>query len=379
MRNARLQAQDLNRTNQFVNTLLSKDDVKDLEKPEVPEFSKPQHMVNGNAVSFRADSKARFSDPPAPPPQQPLPEKPDVPSLKRGSIDRPKSGALHPAPARQESVNQIIQLTEALNNARRDMDLQSARMRELEVMLQKEREARELAEELARRIEGPANAPMNGSVKPAASDSVSDALNALHEDARAHGILPETQPAGRLVQADTAPESAASLQSRIDTMDEQMRSLRDQLDRWKQRCESAETERDDSRKTLADMVVQLRAAEAKRASTQTPGRSRSRRSHSRRRAGRAGGGTSTDSTDPREASWLEQSPGPAPNGNAEDEAVVSRTNVSAPCTSRRAALVRSQHMQAGLPYASMLGVVLMGMGLMAYLNGWQPPPPRLDS
>jgi len=25
------------------------------------------------------------------------------------------------------------------------------------------------------------------------------------------------------------------------------------------------------------------------------------------------------------------------------------------------------------PYASMVGVVLIGMGLMAYLNGWQPP------
>jgi hypothetical protein len=26
----------------------------------------------------------------------------------------------------------------------------------------------------------------------------------------------------------------------------------------------------------------------------------------------------------------------------------------------------------GLPYASMVGVVLIGMGLMAYINGWQP-------
>jgi len=25
------------------------------------------------------------------------------------------------------------------------------------------------------------------------------------------------------------------------------------------------------------------------------------------------------------------------------------------------------------PYASMIGVVLIGMGLMAYLNGWQQP------
>jgi len=30
-----------------------------------------------------------------------------------------------------------------------------------------------------------------------------------------------------------------------------------------------------------------------------------------------------------------------------------------------------------LPYASMIGVVILGMGLMAYLNGWQPQS-RLD-
>ncbi|KAF4509021.1 hypothetical protein G6O67_005333 [Ophiocordyceps sinensis] len=377
MRNARLHAQDLNRTNQFINTLLSKDDVKDLDKPDAPEPSKPQHMVNGSGISFRSDHKARFSDPPAPPPQQPLPEKPDVPSLKRGSIDRSKTGPQH-GPARQENVNQIIQLTEALNNARRDLGTQSARMRELETMLQKERGARELAEELARRLEGPANAQMNGSAKAATSGSVGDALEALHEDARAHGIVPETALTESHPQATIAQESAASLQSRIDIMDEHMRNLREQLDKWKQRCECAETERDESRRTLADMVTQLRAEEAKRVSSRAPGRSRSRRSRSRRRDVHVDEGESLKPSGPGHASSPEHSGEAAHDNDAEDSAMLSRANTMTPAPPRRPVRGQGQPLQAGLPYASMLGVVLMGMGLMAYINGWQPPPPRLE-
>lgn len=32
---------------------------------------------------------------------------------------------------------------------------------------------------------------------------------------------------------------------------------------------------------------------------------------------------------------------------------------------------RRKFMEEASPYASMLGVVLLGVGLMAYLNGWQ--------
>src|SRR6266566_5815157 len=108
MRTARLQSQDLALTQQFLNALLSKDDIKNEQKHEGADPAKP-HVVNGNGLSFRSDPKARFSDPPAPPPQQPLPEKPDVarphgadvPALKRGSAERPKSLPSNASPIRQ--------------------------------------------------------------------------------------------------------------------------------------------------------------------------------------------------------------------------------------------------------------------------------------
>ncbi|PHH87228.1 hypothetical protein CDD83_9148 [Cordyceps sp. RAO-2017] len=385
MRNARVQAQDLNRTKHFINTLLSKDDIKDLEKPDVPEPSKAQPMVNGApGISFRSDPKARFSDPPAPPPQQPLPEKPDVPSLKRGSVDRPKSGPPNPAPVRQENVNQIIQLTEALNNAKRDMDSQTARMRELETMLQREREARELAEDVARRLEETANAAQANGSSPGAAHAPADvAPEPLPDDDDTVVVVAaESGAADDAAEADAAHEAAAHLQSRIDAMDEQMRSLREQVETWKQRCESAETERDEGRRTLADMVVQLRAEEARRASSRARRRSRSRRSRSGQRE--------TGSSEVRAPGADGTGPGPSKKragdevedeGETEDGPTISRASTATPGTSAEGAPGRSAGdlVQAGLPYASMLSVVLIGMGLMVYINGWQtPPPPPLE-
>ena len=172
--NARLQHQDLARTGQFLNTLLSKDDIKNQDKPEAPEPPKGQSQVNGN-VSFRSDGgKTRFSEPPAPPPSQPLPEKPDIarppssenpPGLKRGTTERPKS---HPSsntsPIRPDNnLGQIIQLTEALNNAKKELDSNAARVRDLEEMLDREREARQHAEEMMQKMEDSSHSKMNGS------------------------------------------------------------------------------------------------------------------------------------------------------------------------------------------------------------------------
>lgn len=287
MRSARLQAQDLGRTNQFVNTLLSKDDIKDMEKPEKPQ--------NG----FR--EKPRFSDPPAPPPQQPLPEKPD-------SLKRPKANS----PVRPDNLSQIVQLTEALNSARRDIDSQTTRMRELEEMLLQEQSARKEAEEAVKRLEAK---------------------------------VPEPEP------VPDAEETANVLQARIDVMDNQMQSIKEQMEGWKQRCEAAEAERDADRKTLAEMVVQLRAEEAKREEVQRD-RSRSRQRHAEAIKA-ATPKPQTDSTD-----------------ESTDAPTLSRANTITPNQPREG----FEHLQATMPFASMLGVVLFGMGLMAYLNGWQTRP-----
>lgn len=377
MRSAKLQAQDLNRTNQFINTLLSKDDLKDVEKLEASEAPKPQTMVNGN-LSFRSDPKARFSDPPAPPPQQPLPEKPDVPSLKRGSSDRPKLDSATSSPIRQENLSQIIQLTEALNIAKRDIDNQTARMQELESMLQKEREARELAEELARRLEQSANNVQVNGVQ--SHESHDEAQESTQEEANddadeTETVLPEAE---EIPRADkVAQETAAALQSRIDTMDEQMRELRMQMEQWRARCEAAEAERDSGRKTLEEMVIQLRQEEAKRVAAEERRRSRSRARRTERDEA-AEKATTSASPIPAEAELApkQERSATTPDGDSADVPSLSRANTVTPQASLTGGPLASQHLRAGLPYASMIGVVLLGMGLMAYMNGWQSSPPH---
>lgn len=373
MRSAKLQAQDLSRTNQFINTLLSKEDLKDLEKSEAPEPTKqPQTMVNGNNLSFRADPKARFSDPPAPPPQQPLPEKPDVPSLKRGSLERPRLDSTNSSPIRQENLNQIIQLTEALNMAKRDIDTQTARMRELEIMLQKEREARELAEELARRLEESAHNQVNGVASNEELDKAQESTQEGDAVDDSKTVLPELEEVSSADKA--AQETAVALQSRIDTMDEQMRELRIQMEQWRSRCEIAEAERDSGRKSLEEMVIQLREEEAKRVAAEERRRSRSR-SLRREQNGAAQKRAVSPTSETAMPAVKQERSLTNSSQDSGDIPTLSRANTITPQTSPRGPL-QNQHLRAGIPYASMIGVVLIGMGLMAYINGWQPSPPQ---
>lgn len=385
MRNARQQAQDLSRTSKFLDALLSNEDVKNQDKPELPEPPKPP-VVNGNAHSFRSDGKTRFSDPPAPPPQQPLPEKPDVarsqgdvPSLKRATTERPKSGPSNASPIRQDNLSQIIQLTEALNSAKREIDTQTSKMRDLEDMLQRERQAREAAEELAKRLEDDAHSRMNGSAKPQIEDST---LAEAFEPPAEHTGEGNTQieDTQTTTQREASEERTNSLQSQIDNMLSEMKGLREQVDNYKKQAEEATSERDADRKTLAEMVQQIRQRDEEAAALKAAARARTRS----RSSGRERGATVTAREPSRGRSVANRAGGeatslPSVDEDAlDDKPTLSRANTITPpprSPSKRA--VSDQALLDSIPYASMMGVVLLGMGLMAYINGWQPQP-RID-
>lgn len=265
MRNARLQSQDLGRTDHFVHALLSKEDIKDIEKPEAPEPTKP--IVNGGGLSFRSDNKTRFSDPPAPPPQQPLPEKPDIPSLKRGITERAKPHSQNMSPIRHEgNGSQILQLTEALNNAKKEIESQTSRMRDLEEILHRERQARALAEDLARRLEKHLEEASSNVVPPSGEpENQATSLDAAFEppndennpagptDTPAPDADKPTPPDAEVIEA-----SATQLHAQIESLVLEIKDLRQELDVFKQRAEMAESERDTQRKTLAEMALQIR-------------------------------------------------------------------------------------------------------------------------
>jgi hypothetical protein len=396
MRNARLQNQDLARTSQFINALLSKEDVKNTDKPEVPEPPKG-HLPNGN-ISFRSDGgKTRFSEPPAPPPSQPLPEKPDAarasdaPSLKRGVTERPKLAST--SPIRQDNnINQILVLTEALNNAKKELDSNTARVRDLEEMLTKEREARLHAEDMMQKMEETSHTKVNGSAGGAplvnghseldsAFDPPAEQVQAAETD-KAPDSPDDDDGSTTLQQPDKAELLTAAFQARIDSMAVEMTSLREQLEAFKLRAEKAEAERDADRKTLAEMVLRIRQRDEDDKRREAERRARSV-SKDRRRA------QSEDNVTEKPASATNGSakvtPAAQNGGFLEEEAsdtvpTPSRTNTMKPNVGTLA--VQGQQSQDGpllhaLPYVSIFTVVIFGMGLMAHLNGWQPQS-RLD-
>ncbi|KAL1894912.1 hypothetical protein Sste5346_005599 [Sporothrix stenoceras] len=505
MRNAKQQSQDLLRTQEFIQALLSKDDIRN-EQPNLKTdavatdplsaVSRQQHqqqqmplqqITNGNnSISFRADPKARFSDPPAPPPQQPLPEKPDVPSLKRGSTERPKSGSVGTAsggaaagnnntsPTRGPDVmGQVLQLTDALNTAKREIVTQHTRLRELEEKLHREQEARKYAEELTQQLElfssvsTPATkvdsaalasiaAPlMNGAAKskgygsgagpgedanapaaileaafsePSKEVPAADANDVKNVKEAADTDTSSSEEDSDDSDADKDSKTDAVFRARIDSMMTEMEGMKKQLQAFQERAEKAEAERDADRETLAQMIQRIRqrdeedakkaeeaaaaaatAAAVAKSNTKTNGPADSARSSSRGRGqnstaatdGKADVTTKAMTATGRDASSnganssgllsrnkKQTTQTEADHDDLPEGASLSRTNTITPASlggkvatkggSSSGSGAHDPIVLHGIPYASMVGVVLIGMGLMAYLNGWQPSPGRLD-
>ncbi|TPX11115.1 uncharacterized protein E0L32_007976 [Thyridium curvatum] len=372
MRNARLQAEDLSRTNRFIHALLSKEDIKNEQKPEVPEPPK-SHLVNGNALPFRPDPKARFSEPPAPPPQQPLPEKPDVPSLKRGTTERPKAPPQTASPVRPDNTSQILQLTEALDSARKEIDNHHARMKELEKKYQEERQRRESAEEQVKLLEDAASTKeANGA---AVSPDTTPALEEKIAVAAAESTSAADDDATHTAATETPSEPTEAMQARIDAMVAEVKGLKDLVEEFRKRAEKAEAERDEDRKTLSEMVAEIRRRDEEEARRKAKERTRSSS------VGRKGVVISSPANPDVSAVDGASESGPAekesPADPAEEYPTLSRANTITPTPQTQALQASDPVFIHGMPYASMLGVVIFGMGLMAYLNGWQPQG-RLD-
>ncbi|KAJ8070531.1 hypothetical protein OCU04_000905 [Sclerotinia nivalis] len=368
MRTARLQNSDLGRADNFFSGLLSKDNVKELESAPNVELPKPA-VANGSALPFRAEGKPRFSDPPAPPPQQPLPEKPDVArslnfdpasptaSLRRANTEKHRSLA-NGSPVREVS-SQIITLVEALASAKKEIVSQSARMRDLEDMLQKERQARETAEEMAKRLElQTPESNMNGSAKSGTEGSIiEDAFEPPSED-----VLSQDKVNAH-VDANGIADSSRRLEQRLETMLSDMQELRSQMESYKKRAETAEAECDTSRKSLAEMIEKIRLNERLRQlDSSDRSKSPSKQQSNKHINGAANGGDLALHS-------IKRPNGITHSSSEKDELHASLKHViaSSKNTGHDPLLYHST------PYVSMLGVVMIGMGLMAYLNGWQPP------
>ena len=240
---AKQQSQELQQTHQYINAILTADPKKESAKAS---------PVNASRISPIKDLnlKARFSDPPAPPPQQPLPEKPDVASsLRRSDTERQKTGS----PVRSDA--QLSSLNEALSSAKKELESNSVRLRDLEAMLSEERRAREDAEQRADRLE---------------RESVRDREEQedQHANSTVRGLKSEgpgeDEKTTRLENGSTSPDAAEAtsrLQLRLELMVAEMTEMKQQMERYRERAETAEADR----KSLAEMVESIRRDNAKTA------------------------------------------------------------------------------------------------------------------
>jgi hypothetical protein len=337
---------------------------KDKDSKHNSEKSKP------SPTKSKLDLNKHFSEPPAPPPQAPLPEKPDVaraladpvirPLLRRDDTALPMSNSS--SPTRVDHSGDILRLCEELKLAKGELSNQSQRMKSLETELEQERAARTSAE--ARLERGDVSAASEANRDPD------------------HPISPTSA-------------SPPDLQTQLDRLRTSMDEMKQTMELFRQRAVKAESERDEARQSLAEMVERKRRENAEAGTSP----SRPRKSPAKR----------TPVTSPSASSFPAMADG-ATNGHAirpgdEVEEVVRTSPTSEklleragveegrPITLEQARIMtelltkevlgedgvielsggsagEGKLTYYGRPYGSAAMVVIVGVLVMGWINGW---------
>jgi biotin carboxyl carrier protein len=365
------QSQEIARARQAIENMLG-------GKAEPPVLQKPKSNSERSRPSptrSKFDIKTHFSEPPAPPPQAPLPEKPDVaraladpmiqPLLLRGDTARPSSS--NNSPTRNDHSSDILRLCEELKLAKGELSNQSARMKTLEHELAQERMARESAEERAQRL----------------VEEVDRRDSPTNEGHPSADNSPNTSTGTSSVNTNPAPE----VQSQLDRIRGQMVEMKQQMEAYRQRAEKAETERDDAHQTLADMVEQRRRQHADEASKTLQSPAKTHSSLSKRPPQLDGMAiesnghpvSSSSLSSPTSGTLMERAGvedgQPITPEQAKMITQFLAQEVLGPAPSKmRQRDADSALLYYGVPYGSFAAVVLVGYMAMTYINGW----PKLE-
>lgn len=390
LKQAKQQSLDLNRTNEFFNVLLSQEPGQAHPKPV--STNAQAAPSNGIQQSSKSDPISPFSQPPAPPPQQPLPQKPDtngLASLKRVETEKVLSPGVGSSPTKTEgSSSQILSLVEALTSAKREIMSQGDKVKHLEDLLRQERKAREGAEERARRLlearskgfEGLDNGIVEEDAfnPPVENSTVMDKHlpNGYETDDESYGELENSALNGKSkVQLNQEAEDwshesidldVSRLQAKLDATIRDMDEMKVQMEKYRRRAEGAEGEKN----TLLQMIERIRQGEVDATAVGTES--------SRRKITEIATQTddTSDAADEGESASTSKDLGstkhtPHQNGKAvEPIAGIQELNNAVTMALTRSDYRHDKLVQVA-PYASMLSVVLLGVGIMTYLNTWQ--------
>ena len=347
-----------------------------------PEILPPaEPSINGVISPSKMHPTSPFSQPPAPPPQLPLPEKPDL--ARSIHPDSSNSGSLKgsspPTSSPTKPDPRILSLIEALGAAKEEIDSQGVRVRHLEELLKQERRARECAEERARHLlvrsrtnipEGhqqrdvEASSSDNDSTSILTSSNISDTEDQHGMDSTSSTIplaAPVVEDAGKELENKEIPK--APMHEKIN---EQFNELKLLVEFYKQRAESAEKEK---QATLAEMVERIRRSEEKTKSSDA--RLRKKRSMSLpTKADVPVEANGSAQPKPHDDDAQKSKPSPKTNGMA-DASAQQIKQLQHTLTTALSSRHHDDRLAQSAPYVSILGVVLIGVGIMTYLNSWQ--------
>ncbi|KAJ5492584.1 hypothetical protein N7539_001330 [Penicillium diatomitis] len=381
LKQAKQQSSDLRQTDEFL-TAIMKPGYAEKQKANKPSplEGNGARPLNGRPKMPRVDSFSRFSEPPAPPPQQPLPEKPDAPTrngpdafspLKRSDTERPRTGAVNSPVSRDSS--QILALLESLSMTKREIETQGSRIKELEDLLRQEKAARESAEEKVKQLEMDTPPETSDSADGPTSEIIPAHLD-FQSQARQEEDFESTKPAktnGAIQFTDGSADvdskveessTESQLQERLESVMKQMDEMHKQMAALKDRAEASEKDNITLRQSLAEMIETIRKDRQEREEKDLAALKAAQDQKSL---------SFTDSPSSPETVSIDESvsdidTSPTESGDSTMQAI-------APAQSRNVVTLdkRRPYLEAASPYASMLGVVLLGVGLMAYLNEWQ--------
>ncbi|TIA23722.1 hypothetical protein D6C81_02800 [Aureobasidium pullulans] len=350
---AKKQSSDLARSKSCLEGLLAADDKTKQDKSTRPSPGKQQKSDSKPPVMF---------EPPAPPPQAPLPEKPDVaktladpaiqPLLMRSETARPIL-APNGSPTRADHSQALLILTHELKLAKDQIPSLVNRVKGLEEQLKQERNARESAEERASLLE---------SSQKTSEDQEDASSNAQQDES------PKDEP----VQDDTP-----NLQSQLDRLRAAMDDMKTQMEAYRRRAETAESQRDDAHRSLAEMVEQKRKENAE-IQRQQETLSTAQSSNSESDPSASNGHAFAPFAEGSLYSLLSEA-GINANAALSSEQAASIQRLLArkmPLTQHDASSDSSEKLKEqithhGLPLGSGFIVVVVGMALMHYLDGWE--------
>ena len=390
MRQARLQSTDLAQTEDFLSTILNNKDFAPVAQPADTSDSQNSQskafspMANGQPTKIDPIVVSRFSDPPAPPPQQPLPEKPDGPRLntgesvlKRSNTARPGSQSGSPLKSSPQNSSQIVTLLEELKAVKQQNETQAEKMRRLEEQLEQEKQARLQAEEMTKKLAE--ESLVNGVTDETILEDKEQPTTSSDAAALAAEKL---ATAAKIADADEVEVNARKLQEKLEIMMSEMKEMKLLMETYRQRAETAEQERDESRKSLAEMVQKVREEETARAAKKSAKAERRSSEEAEMNTKLVAEQEKVEESVYGSAAE-EEKPSPSPvirkvaNGAAVATAAASslatKTQDNLSLALRGGSdSVQSLSVDNTAPYASMVGVVLLGLGIMTYLNGgWQ--------